>query len=179
LNWRRVAVGDEYPRYKALRPKFDELRETLRGILAKLGRPAPQTNHVEVSYSNELLLGSWNAPDAHPPLSTFLTTVCEPPSAADSFLPAPEDTTYGARYRIHHATSREVPAGRLVVITDAAYRTSDLRPIYLLRLSAYLVGTFTEEGEITETLDRGREWVVKGFLDMVKPEIQRDWGPTS
>jgi uncharacterized protein (TIGR04255 family) len=175
LNWRRIALGDRYPRYETLRPQFDALLGTLSDVLRKLGRKRAPINHVEVSYNNELSTPGWDAPDAHPPLSDFLVALCRPEENADSFLPQSEDTAYRARFRMGTATEG-AQAGRLVVQTDAAYRSFDVMPIYLLKLSAFMAGTLSDDEEVVAALDRGREWVVKGFLELVRPEVQEHWG---
>lgn len=116
LNWRRVEIGDEYPRYAALRPLFDDLRGRLYEILKGLGRATPPVDHVEVSYINELASpDNWGV-EAHPPLAAMLTTVAE--IEADGFLPPPEDVGYMARFRIPPPHGTEEPVGRLLVSTE-------------------------------------------------------------
>lgn len=175
FNWRRVEPGDRYPHYAELRPKFDVIRGQLDDILKRSGREPATIDHVEVSYINELASVDEPSGNTHPTLANMLTTVedIEP----DGFLPKPEDAGYMARFRIQSQDGRDEPAGRLIVSTDAAYRTIDQRPIYLLKLSANLVGTFTTREAVIDMLDLGRRWIVEGFLQLTTPEIQNTWGP--
>ena len=175
LNWRRVEVGDEYPRYATLRPKFDAIRGQLIDILKGLGRESAQIDHVEVTYINELAESEEDsAEDRHPSLAAMLTTVND--VDADGFLPLAEDVGYLARFRIR-SPDGEQAIGRLLVSTDPAYRTSDQRPIYLLKLTASLVIPSDLEDSVIEMLNLGRSWVVHGFLQLTTKEIQANWGP--
>lgn len=174
LNWRRVDVGDEYPRYAHLRPKFDKLRGRLFAILEDL-KQTPIIEQVEVTYVNELIgPDSWE-PDRHPLLDGMLTTVKD--LDPHGFLPVPEDSAYFARYRIP-GPNRE-PIGRLLVSTEAAYRTAGGVPIYLLKLTTNLAGTFNTDDETVSALDKGREWIVKGFLQLTTQAMQTEWGPST
>jgi uncharacterized protein (TIGR04255 family) len=177
LNWRRVELGDTYPRYASLRPTFDALRTQLDEIIARLGREAPLVDQVEVTYINELASADEPSSDRHPPLASMLTTVVD--LEPDGFLPPPEDVGYLARFRIHSPDGAQQPAGRLLVSTDAAYRTADQRPIYLLKLTANLVGALNTQDSVIDMLNLGRTWVVKGFLQLTTPEIQGQWGPVT
>lgn len=174
LNWRRVDMGDEYPRFETLRPRFDSLRAELGAIIERLGRKRPAVDQVEVTYINELADPLNLAPDRHPALAQMLTTIAGPPSGG--FLPPPEDEGYLARFRITSERAASEPMGRLLVSTDAAYRTADQAPIYLLKLTANLGGELREEAAIIESLDLGRNWIVNGFLQLTAPELHERWG---
>lgn len=175
LNWRRVELGDTYPRYATLRPKFDALREQVGGIISRLGRDRPVVDQVEVTYINELAGTHEPAPDRHPPLAGMLTTIVD--LGSGGFLPLPEDVGYLARFRIPAPDGSGEPIGRLLVSTDAAYRKADQQPIYLLKLTANFVGRLTTEESVIDMLNIGRSWVVNGFLQLTTPEIQAQWGP--
>ncbi len=175
FNWRRVEPEDRYPHYAVLRPKFDVLRGRLDGILKQGGRESATVDHVEVSYINELASIDRQSGETHPVLADMLTTVED--IGPDGFLPTPEDAGYMARFRIPSTEGSDVPLGRLIVSTDAAYRMADQRPIYLLKLNANLVGAFTSAEAIVDMLDLGRSWIVKGFLQLTTTEIQKTWGP--
>lgn len=174
FNWRRVEVGDAYPRYRAIRPKFDELRERLGRILADLGRPAPVIDLVEVTYINELAGLGPTSPEQHPPLGRLLRTVSD--LGDGTFLPEPEDAGFVARYRIAPEEGGQ-PIGRLAVRTDPGYRTSDHQPIYLLNLTANIVGNYSNDDQVKECFDLGRKWVVRGFLDLTATDLQQRWEP--
>lgn len=174
LNWRRVDVGDEYPRYAALRPKFDALFEQLADIIEGLGRETPTVDQVEVTYINELAGPDEAVGDRHPSLATMLTTIAD--LEPGHFLPLPEDVGYLTRFRIP-SLDGGADVGRLLVSTDPAYRTADQRPIYLLKLTANLMGRVDTKESVIEMLNLGRSWVVNGFLQLTTPEIQAKWGP--
>jgi uncharacterized protein (TIGR04255 family) len=175
FNWRRVEREDTYPHYNVLRPKFDALHEQLEGILRRQKGEPGTVDNVEVSYINELASSDEPSGYTHPGLADMLTTVAsvEP----GGFLPEPEDAGYMARFRIPSPDGTGKPVGRLLVSTDPAYRTSDQRPIYLLKLSANLVGTSSTREAVVDMLDLGRRWVVEGFLQLTTPAIQSTWGP--
>lgn len=177
LNWRRVELDDAYPRYAGLRPQFDGLRGRLAEIISGLGRDRPIIDQVEVSYINELAGPDQPAAARHPALAGMLATVVDVGSGG--FLPPPEDAGYLARFRIPAPDGTEQPAGRLLVSTDPAYRTADQRPIYLLKLTANLVGALATEESVIDMLNLGRRWVVNGFLQLTTPDVQAQWGPVT
>lgn len=175
LNWRRVELGDAYPRYAALRPKFDALRRQLAEIVRGLGRDRPIVDQIEVSYINELAGPDEPPAHRHAALAGMLATVVD--LEPGGFLPPPEDVGYLARFRIPAPDGVDQPAGRLLLSTDPAFRTVDERPIYLLKLTASLVGIYATEESVVDMLNLGRSWIVNGFLQVTTPEIQAQWGP--
>jgi uncharacterized protein (TIGR04255 family) len=173
LNWRRVEQDDKYPRYRVLRPKFDEVFMMLLAVLERCGRDIRPLDYVEVSYTNELATDGESGGNAHPGLANMLTTLRD--TETGGFLPRPEDVGFQARFRIPSPEDGLNPVGRLTVTTEPGYRSIDQRPIYLLMLRAGLIGAFAP-GEVNVIMDIGREWVVKGFLELTTPAIQETWG---
>jgi uncharacterized protein (TIGR04255 family) len=176
FNWRRMAPDDRYPRYSELRSVFEGHLATLRACLAEAGRPAGTVNFAEVTYINEV---SWpNAPkDQHPPLSRALQVVNDVPGGG--FLPRAEDTTFHTRFRIPHPHDAETPAGRLYVSAEPALRSTDVSPIYLLKMTAHIVMPMPDDEAMVRALDLGREWAVRAFDQVVTPELKAHWRPVA
>jgi uncharacterized protein (TIGR04255 family) len=173
FNWRRLALGEDYPRYDRLREALDDHLRTLRAVVADV-RPtlAPLVvNHAEVTYINEVDIPGSRPGGEHFGLDRILRDLT---THDGSFLPRPEDATWQARYRIPSPTQDE-PAGRLYVSAQPGYRTADQMPIYTLKLTANLVSEMLDDAAVGRALETGHEWAVRGFDDLVSEEMQDLW----
>jgi uncharacterized protein (TIGR04255 family) len=173
FNWRKLDdQSEEYPHYEGLRPIFEENLRRLRECFDTLGRPQPMANHTEVSYINFVEVPGAEPGADHPGLHHVLNAVAPP---ADGFLPPPQDEAYMARYRIPHWDNPEEPAGRLYVSAQPVYRNRDRMPIYSLKLTANLVPPLPDDETVERSLDWGREWAVRSFELITRPEMQETW----
>jgi uncharacterized protein (TIGR04255 family) len=168
-NWRKKTGDEEYPRYERLREIFSsELTVFCRFLDTQgLGQLCP--NQCEVTYVNHIISGKgWQELGE---LGAVVTVF--DPRYSDSFLSQPEDARLAVRFVIRD--DKGEPLGRLHVVAEPAYRTSDGHPMYVLNLTA----RGRPEGEgiegVLAFLDIGREWVVRGFTAITTPEMHRVW----
>ena len=168
-NWRKKTGEEEYPRYERLRETFaSELKVFCRFLdNQSLGQFSP--NQCEVTYVNHVLSGEgWqDLAELGKVLTVFDLRY------SDSFLSQPEDARLAARYIIRD--DKGEPLGRLHVVAEPAYRTSDGRSMFALNLTAR--GRPVSEGieGVLGFLDIGREWVVRGFTSITTVEMHKVW----
>lgn len=168
FNWQRPDPSvSEYPRYELLREWFRERLAQLEESIAATEKPMPGTNFCEVTYVNQVALGR-DMSDLR--LADILTAIQRPEYG---FLPAPENQQYGARFRI--AGGKGGPKGALYVNAAPAARP-DGQPMYIINLTSRLVPEETDADAAWSALDVGREWIVKGFVDLTTKEMHGLWG---
>lgn len=169
-NWRKMGEADEYPRYEAVKRRFEEELGIFRRFLAREGLGDLVPNQCEVTYVNHIVSGvGW---ERHGELGEIITTWRA--SYSDAFLSEPEDIGLRIRYIIPGVDGK--PLGRLLVGIDPAFRREDDKPIYVLTLTAR--GRPSGEGieGALNFLDIGREWIVRGFTSVTSPRIHECWG---
>lgn len=166
VNWRKVGTRAEYPRYGRLRERFTHYLGELTDVLSPEKQEALKADWCEVTYINQV------DPMAaeRPPLREVLSVLREPGS---DFLPEPEDAQVATRFRI---VEEGIPIGRLIVNANAAVRAADRAPIWILTLTARLKVTSDSVEGILSRLDLGREWVVRGFVDLTTERMHTTWG---
>jgi hypothetical protein len=126
-------------------------------------------NQCEVTYVNHVVSGqSWQELGE---LGEVLTVFS--PRYSEAFLGEPEDVRMFMRYIIPDAEGR--PAGRLHVAVEPAYRVSDDLPMYVVTLTARGRPLGEGIGGAMQFLDRGRQWVVRGFASLTTPEMHVAW----
>src|SRR5260370_4551625 len=130
VNWRRGAQSEPYPRYPHIIERF---RSALTSFiefttLEKLGDPVP--TQCEVTYVNHMPSGlGWTK---HGELDHVVTTWAN--RYSDEYLGTPEDIGLQVRYRMDNETGTAL--GRLHVVVQPAYRTTDGQPIFVMNLTA-------------------------------------------
>ena len=169
FNWRKTPEGDSYPRYPALRAKFDERLRQVLSTLEDSGEAAVPC-WCEVTYINHL------GPDAEtggrPDLASILRVF---QSRGTDFPPTPEDTQFGQRFLIPGAEGASGPIGRLYVSVASAFRVVDLAPIYVMTLTAR-GRPLTEDLEgALAFLDLGRKWIVRSFKGITTDNMHAAW----
>ncbi len=171
FNWQRTHPADAtYPRYRQLRESFRSRLAQLLESIEAAGKEVPGTNFCEVTYVNQMAVDGSPAP-SHTDLGDILTPVDTPQY---EFLPAPQDQQYSARFRID-GYDDGAARGWLYVNSTPAVRP-DGTPMYLLNLTSRLVPGHTGSDAAWAALDRGREWIVKGFVDLTTKKMHAQWG---
>jgi uncharacterized protein (TIGR04255 family) len=168
-NWRKVGKGEKYPRYERIRESFSRELATFRDYVSRESLGELVINQCEVTYINHIVAGEgW---ERHGQVGEVLSLWRE--QAQDSFLPEPEEANVRARYVI--GEQDEKPIGRLHVEFQPVWRTSDQKPMYVLKLTAR--GAPKGEGldGAFNFLDIGRIWIVKGFAAITTSRMHSVW----
>jgi len=169
-NWRKTGkISTPYPRYERIRTNFRhevwEFQEFLTD--ERLGKVA--IDQCEITYVNHIEPSeAWHE---HGQIEGVLRTWA---AQQRSFLPEPEDGSIQQRFVIRNDSSG--PLGRLNVSLTPAWKEEDQSPIFVLTLTAR--GSPLDKGinGAFDFFDLGREWIVKGFLDLTTADMHRAWG---
>jgi uncharacterized protein (TIGR04255 family) len=162
-NWRKA--GDPYPRYPETRQRFASMWDRFLMFLDREGLDHPEVGQCEVTYVNHIERGdAWDVIADAPRVLTLLN---EPTLA---FLPKPEVVVLDARYVMPDEQ------GRLRVIFQPAIRNTDGKEILQLTLTARGRPKTAATADLLAWLDLGREWVVRGFVDLTTDRAKAIWG---
>lgn len=172
FNWRRIGGSDAYPSYSHVRKLFIEQINVFRRFIKREDLGDLEINQCELTYVNHLAGGEgW---ERFGQLDQVLSTWNA--SYSDSFLSEPEDVRLAIRHLIPNEAG--TPLGRLYTSLEPARRVPDGREIMILTLSA----RGKPEGEgfdgAMRFLDKGHEWVVRGFTSLTTPNMQKIWRRT-
>lgn len=169
-NWRKRGEGQQYPRYRQLRPDFERYLRVLLDLLSPEERGVARPDWCEVTYVNHILPGEGE--ETRPPLHEVLTTIQEPPPLAPGL--ELEEVQLVQRYLLTREEST-APSGRLHLTAVPAIRNVDQVPIYVLTLVARGQAGGSVEGALA-FVDEGRELIVKTFRDTTTESMHRRWG---
>lgn len=163
-NW-RAAEGCDYPRYEVLSKRFLDRWRHLVDFWEQTGIEPPTELRCEVTYINHIDQGSgWSTfadlPEVFPCLSNQRTT---------GFLPDPES--------IGLTRSYSMPDGaRLRAEVRPVVRATDQMKTLQFTLSAIGDAASAATEDVQKWLNFGREWVVKGFVDLTSEKLHAKWG---
>jgi uncharacterized protein (TIGR04255 family) len=166
-NWKKVDDQAEYPRYGKVIGHFKEYLDKFRTFLKAAGLGEIKPLQYELTYVNQLLVGdSWNSPkgihDIFPDLAWRDNHV---------FLPNPEAFSFNLSF------SMPDECGRLHVAATTGLRQSDNRTVVQLNLTARGMSKDRNIEGAAGWFDVAREWIVKGFTDLISERMQKDvWG---
>lgn len=172
FNWRRRTPDQQYPRYKALRDEFIKHLEAVIKAVTAVNPSAVPMNVCELTYVNELAVSESQPRSSHPPLGRFLRALG--PLGGPEFLPEAEDARLQARWQIP-AEAGDAPRGRLYASAEPAYRRNTNVPIYLLTMTARMVGAIVDAPAAFALLDVAHDWIVRGFKDLTTAEMHGIW----
>lgn len=168
-NWRKTPENPDYTRYEKGRAKFERWLEDLGSYVHEVLAAPLVPTQCEVTYINHVALTDDDL--ASGPFGSVLRDI-QPHSGC--FLPVPETSRHASTYVI--TDDDESPIGRLHVAVDRAWTGDEHRPIVFLSLTARGAPRGSEISSVLEFLDLGRQWVVKGFVDMTTDAFHRRWG---
>ncbi|CAN5122272.1 hypothetical protein BH11CYA1_BH11CYA1_16170 [soil metagenome] len=170
-NWRKSGDGDEYPRYEKIRSQFKANLELFCEFLASesLGRFSP--TQVDITYVNHIVSGEgW---EKFGEIQKVMNV--QALEYSDSFLMEAESISHSERHIIRFA---DKPVGRLHITAEPAYRAADGKPILNLNLIARGFPLSGNIDGVLNFLDLGREYIVRGFASVTRPEMHKIWGRT-
>jgi uncharacterized protein (TIGR04255 family) len=163
-NWRKVGVGDQYPRFERIREEFDRDFEQFRIFAAENGLGSINISQCEVSYVNQIVAGKgWST---HSEMDKVFRVWSQP---GDEYPAKAQDFGFHARFPIYNAEGDF--AGRLHANVKSVKRTVDGVPMFIFDLTAR--GSL---GQGTEFLDLGRKWIVNSFKSLTTPTMHKIWG---
>jgi len=169
VNWRQGAQSEPYLRYANIIKRHRASLLVLAQFVQaeKLGEIVPM--QCEITYVNHLLAGAgWTR---HGDLDSVVTTWRN--QYSDSYLPAPEDVRFLARYRMNDEQGE--PRGRLHVTVHPAFRTVDKQPIIVMKLTARGTPRSASEADAYALFDREHEWIVRGFTSITTKGMHSVW----
>ncbi len=165
-NWRKAGPGQQYPRYPETRKMFESAWDNYLAFLDAERIPRPQPMQCEITYVNHIERGSgWNTMADLPNVSPLLAGRPSP-----WFLPDAEVVVVNASYPLPEER------GRLHISLQPGIRNADQVEILQLQLTARGKPKSEETADVLAWLDTGREWVVRGFVDVTSPEMHERWG---
>ncbi|MCY4660974.1 MAG: TIGR04255 family protein [Acidobacteria bacterium] len=168
-NWRKTAPAQPYPRYEAVRARFENHFRAFQAFAQEenLGTVEPQ--RCDVTYVNHVPVGDLlrTAGDLQE-----LVVPWSWPHAA--FLPKPDRVLFSSEFVIRDESGKF--GGRLTVDAKPAYRRSDRSGIIVLSLTARGIPLGAGIDGALAFFDLGREWIVRGFADLTTPKMHALWG---
>ncbi len=168
-NWRQATPDLAYPRYEQVKDQFIVYFAAFRNFLAmeSLGDAIPI--QCEVTYVNHIEAGSgWEKPND---FSNVFTTWSG--QYSDSFLSDPEQIRLNVSYVIPGDEGE--PLGRLHIACQPSIRVKDKKRVLVFRLVARGMPDGDGIEGATRFLDRGREWIVRGFTSFTTGEMHKIW----
>jgi uncharacterized protein (TIGR04255 family) len=171
-NWRKTGEGDEYPRYEKIRAQFKANLESFCEFLnaEHLGRFTP--TQADITYVNHIVSGKgW---EKFGELDKVLNV--QALAYSDNFLSEPESVSHSERHLIR--LNGENAVGRLHIQVEPGLRIADGKPILNLSMVARGYPTSGSVEGVMNFLDIGREYIVRGFASITRPEMHKLWGRT-
>lgn len=167
-NWRKVAPDAEYGRWPNRRQAFERWFGEFSAFVKENGLGDPSPLQCEVTYVNHVgATGQWRV---HAEPGGFFRLAGQ---AEGRFLSAPEQMQVGAQYLITGDDRERV--GRLHVSIQPGLTIERQEPIYVLTLTARGIPDGPGIAGILGFMDRGREWIVRGFVDLITPAAREEW----
>lgn len=168
-NWRKVGQEQAYPRYETIRGLFREevsdferfINDEKMGALAVKQCELTYVNHIEQS-------GAW---ERHGQVERLFRNWS--PLSSSVFLPEPEDALLRWRFCIRGQDGN--PVGRLHVAAQPSWSTSDMKPVWLMNLSARGIPLGSGIGGAFDFFDLARKWIVRGFAELTTETMHRSW----
>jgi len=168
-NWRRKDTRTPYPRYEKIKKTFLDDLDVFEKFLTENSLGGLNPNLCEVTYVNPIPLESeW---DSFGKLHKVLTVVS--PKYSDSFLPEPENVNLGLAFVIRN--EENTPIGRLRVSLEPRF-SSDGHLVFLLILTARGFPEGSGIKGVMDFIDRGHEWIVRGFGSITTKRMHKHWG---
>jgi len=159
--------GEEYPRYRRVRPEFDAVLRDFRKLITdhNLGELIP--NQWEITYVNHMPKGTvWNRPEEWPGIFRLPLWVSTPSGTRQE--------GFGGHWHFEIEPQR----GRLHVEIEHAYLGSpEGREALVMKLTARgpVDRTKEQEGAIDEGLNLGHDVVVNAFVELTSQQAQDYW----
>lgn len=168
-NWQNEGGSAPYPRYSRVEELFRSSFDRFTSFLSDrdLGRVAP--TQCEVTYINHIRPSElWST---HGRINHVLRLAGV---AGGAILGEPDSVDLQYSYVVPDASG--LPRGRLRIRAQSAFSTVDDSPVIAVNLTVRALPLRDDADGIMECLQTGREWIVKGFVDITTAEAHKEWG---
>ena len=169
LNWRKVRGDERYPHYENIRPKFAQEWDRFCAVLTEEGIETPKVNQCEVTYVNHIEFDSELTGGSE--LKRFIASWSG--ATSGDFLPKVDKVGLNTSYVMDGNN------GRLRISMQPVLRLLDGMEVLQLDVSATGRPASSKTLDLLEWMDKGREWVVKGFADFTTKEMHGKWRRTN
>ena len=163
-NWRRKER--DYPRYKHIIEGFENVRDNIEGFFVEFDLGELNPVGYELSYTNHIPQGQgWDrSEDLANIFSDFIWKKVD-----GRFLSNPEKVAWRTMFSLPENN------GHLIVNLDQGVRAEDKVPLLTLTLKTQGVCESPSKEAAREWFNLSHEWIVRGFTDLITPEIQEIW----
>jgi len=163
-NWRRIAESDVYPRFPAVISSFDGIRSQFTKFLEQNNLPAPVPLSGELTYVNHIPReDGWKSMED---VAAVFRDFCWN-ATKGRFLPPPRNIGWNTVFELPN------DAGTLNVSFLQVNRIPDQAPVLRLDISARGAIKDKSPQDIRAWFELAHEWIVQGFVDLTRPEIQK------
>jgi uncharacterized protein (TIGR04255 family) len=167
-NWRKSDADDPYPRFESIRDTFRDGLEKFSSYVSESKVGVVEPTQCEISYINQVLVptGTTSFDQSARMFGSF------PASPDVPGLGRPEDGRFVVRYVIPDANDK--PMARLLVNCEPGWRADGS---HIIQLTLTVRGLPAAPGidAVMEFLDRGREYIVRGFKSITSNEMHKEW----
>jgi uncharacterized protein (TIGR04255 family) len=165
-NWRKQP-GQSYGHYdESIRPSFEREWSRFCSFTEREGLGRPEACQCEVTYINILEAGKgWTTPADLGQVFPLWRG-----ERSGTFLPAEEAVSFNTSYVMPDSR------GRLHVTAEPGFQPALNQQVIQLTLTARGSPTGSSLEELLAWFDLGREWVVRGFLDVTSETMHKAWG---
>ena len=165
VSWLRANDGQPYPRYEWVRDRFSETFASWQAFLGKQEFGLVRPVQADVSYSNDLRIGS--APDTYSAIPDVVRFQTLPTTAGQDV----ENFHYAQRHVLRDAEN--LPWARLHVHLDCRRsKGPELQPLLVLRVR----GPVATDDEAFAFFDRAHRVIVTSFVEATPPSAHLKWG---
>jgi len=160
-NWRANQENHEYPRYKTIRPSFEEDLNLFFGFLTEQGLGCLEIWKCEVTYVNHFLRGrEWhNASELYRVLPALARPV--------------NSEVLSNLQQLHFAENYALPGAIGQIQFQLQPGISDGQEVFQLAITAFGKPDGNGIDQILAWIDLGHFAVVQGFTDFTSPDIQK------
>lgn len=173
-NWRRAKEHAEYPRYEKIRGRFFSELSGVQSFFEEEGIGAIEPNQCEVTYVNHIELDDGSDPGWQlVRIFNFLSSLDAGESKGTSPLPKFEEGGFALNYVFNDPEDDE-PRVRVHVEAQPAITGEGLR-VCRLALTARGSPAAPSFQGVADTLDLGRDAVVRTFTNITTSEMHERW----
>ncbi len=164
FNWRRKK--SDYPRYDHVITQFEKVRDIIVTSFSEFELGELKPIEYELTYINHIPRGQgWNTIDDIPKIFSDFAWK----KNKKRFLPNPKKINWSTEFALPEQK------GHMIVNLKQATKTEEKTPLLVLELKTGGISESTNNTATREWFDLAHEWIVRGFTDLTRSEIQKIW----